>query len=554
MADDNADASPAVIGTGSQEGTWVIQRPDGSTMETALPLDKLEGMGFDTSAAKAPADTKADDSKPTTWGDIGAAFKGTLGNPGEGQLLNAGIAPTGQPLASLPQNEPVPEPQAASPAPTVTPAQTQQIAKDYTNNLQQPPAPTLTLPTGGGGGGGQSLKDLEEAKKLGLKGLEEDVAAKSDLAQKNAKTLGDVIVNRQQEAGEAQAYAQQIAQAHAANEQFMNQKIADIENAKEDPNHWWNSRSTGQKVGLGISAILAGFASGFAGKENPVLQMMDKNINRDLEAQRNNLANKKASLEMRNKVFAQHMQGLQDEQMAHHSAKAAIYASLADQVEQQKQLATNPLEQARADQLKSELMGKAVAEKQAASLRNSELATQSLQRRQLQRQNQMQDILMGSLGKAPSQWTPQELQAKIAAGQVHQVPGLGYALTKPSEKQMDRVEAMTDAMDSIHRLDKLSVADPKKAEVEAANLTTQLVKAYGQDSARGLFEKLGIPENPQGLVTSWQGRSTQLKAILSGQMQGMKRTLGVVKDEAPAPDEKSMPEMSPEQVKQLAGQ
>jgi hypothetical protein len=59
-----------------------------------------------------------------------------------------------------------------------------------------------------------------------------------------------------------------------------------------NPDHWWATRSSGQRVALGIGMLLSGFAEGFSdGKiKNAVTAMINRQIDRDIKAQQANIA------------------------------------------------------------------------------------------------------------------------------------------------------------------------------------------------------------------------------------------------------------------------
>jgi hypothetical protein len=53
-----------------------------------------------------------------------------------------------------------------------------------------------------------------------------------------------------------------------------------------NPNAWAENRSTAQKVSTAIALMLGGFQSGFRGGPNPVMEFLNKQIDRDIEAQK----------------------------------------------------------------------------------------------------------------------------------------------------------------------------------------------------------------------------------------------------------------------------
>jgi len=65
-----------------------------------------------------------------------------------------------------------------------------------------------------------------------------------------------------------------------------------VSDAKLDPSRFYSNQNLGQKISMGLGLILGGMSSGLTGQENPVLDMLNKNIDRDIEAQKNDQSNK----------------------------------------------------------------------------------------------------------------------------------------------------------------------------------------------------------------------------------------------------------------------
>lgn len=87
----------------------------------------------------------------------------------------------------------------------------------------------------------------------------------------------------------------------AANDAY-NTKLGDLDtknnalyeqvaNTKIDPNHMWNSASTGSKIGMMAGLLISGAGAG-AGQGNMQMNMINKAIDQDIEAQKSNLASK----------------------------------------------------------------------------------------------------------------------------------------------------------------------------------------------------------------------------------------------------------------------
>lgn len=107
---------------------------------------------------------------------------------------------------------------------------------------------------------------------------------------------------------------------------------ANLANYHEDPDRFWNSRSTPQKVAGFIGIALGGFVSGMKGGSNQVVDMIDKEIDRDIAAQRNNWRANKDSLEAKRSAYGMAMEKYNHDDVA---ARAALRLASLDKVEAQ---------------------------------------------------------------------------------------------------------------------------------------------------------------------------------------------------------------------------
>lgn len=71
----------------------------------------------------------------------------------------------------------------------------------------------------------------------------------------------------------------------------------EINNGKIDPNRMWHNKSTGAKVGSIIGMLLSGVGSGLSGQRNMAMDVLNKQIDNDIDAQKANLGQKKTALE-----------------------------------------------------------------------------------------------------------------------------------------------------------------------------------------------------------------------------------------------------------------
>lgn len=184
-------------------------------------------------------------------------------------------------VASNPNMQPVTQPDFSKPPP---------IGGTPTNNPN-------TAPLGGG---------MQTASYSGA--MPSDPMA--DATKQNAAVIGDYQraldegVKAQRDAGEAQAkiieanaLQQQKDEAlyqknHAALDQQTQALTDDVANAKIDPTRLWSGASTGNKVLASIGILLSGIGSGMAGGQNLAMNVIQKAIDNDIEAQKSELGKK----------------------------------------------------------------------------------------------------------------------------------------------------------------------------------------------------------------------------------------------------------------------
>lgn len=101
---------------------------------------------------------------------------------------------------------------------------------------------------------------------------------------------GNEIASMQQAQAAQQAQLAQRQQDLITQRMAGAQKLADdVMSQKLDPNHYWETRTTGQKISAAIGLLLGGIGSGLTKTPNYALQVIDKAIDRDVEAQKFNI-------------------------------------------------------------------------------------------------------------------------------------------------------------------------------------------------------------------------------------------------------------------------
>ncbi len=143
-----------------------------------------------------------------------------------------------------------------------------------------PPPPRLPgYPSGGLERGIQSMVQT------GREGAQLQAQAQSQQAQDLTKIYQD------QQAGLSDIKQRWQAEHQGVATEYAN-AIDDAKNSRIDPNHFWSSRSTGQKVQTAIGMILSGIGSGLTGQPNTALEVLNRAIDRDIESQKANLGQK----------------------------------------------------------------------------------------------------------------------------------------------------------------------------------------------------------------------------------------------------------------------
>jgi hypothetical protein len=142
---------------------------------------------------------------------------------------------------------------------------------------------------------GQLYADMDPVQRAGYDAKRTAIQQQDAIAKLHEEALANA--QRQQAAWE------DYTKAHAAATAAHDAAYADamkLANQKMDPDHWRNSRSTFQSIAGALSVITGGLAQGAGFKGgNPGLEMINKAIDNDMSAQRENLTNARAVAGMR---------------------------------------------------------------------------------------------------------------------------------------------------------------------------------------------------------------------------------------------------------------
>lgn len=191
-------------------------------------------------------------------------------------------APTGQAVVGDDAQGFLAQPGAPAPGPSAAPPTTPVSLPDRQipplsgapSALPQPPSPTAGLDAG-----------IAQEKA----GVQAEGRAK-EMWGNEAASMQQAAARQQEMLGQRQ---QELITQRAAGAQ----KLADdVLSQKMNPDHFWETRSTGQKISAAIGLVLGGIGAGLTKGPNYALQVIDKAIDRDIEAQKFNLQQGKNKL------------------------------------------------------------------------------------------------------------------------------------------------------------------------------------------------------------------------------------------------------------------
>lgn len=212
-------------------------------------------------------------------------------------LFDAPPTDSGLNLAAMPQSTPM----AMEPAPAVKPLEL--------TTPSEPPAPKPQLGMPGVGGmipmtkTGESVQTKSIDSTLYNKGIEtlvksEEAKVKADTAEIEAKAA-ETKFKAEQDA----SIAEQLQADREANNIVIadrQKKIADeieaIGNTKIDPNAFFNNKSTGDKILAALAVGMGTYGAAMSGGENVAFKIIKGAIDNDIDAQKANLANRRAAV------------------------------------------------------------------------------------------------------------------------------------------------------------------------------------------------------------------------------------------------------------------
>lgn len=241
----------------------------------------------------------------TAWrhafGDATQAFK-DVGNKAvdavkpvvqAGKDFVGGLTGSDAQAAPAPQPVPVPDKQLAEAGADIADMQKPQVSPQqaYNNTAanEQQRAQEGENPITGAPEQAPQIASPEQGMQMGMQGADAQAKAESGLSKDQANLQGH----------QAEAYRSLNAKTQEHLNDIMRESDSWIEHLKDekiDPNRYLGNMSTGRKIATGIGLILGGIGSGILRGKNPALEFLNQQIQRDLDAQQQNIHNKQTLL------------------------------------------------------------------------------------------------------------------------------------------------------------------------------------------------------------------------------------------------------------------
>lgn len=356
----------------------------------------------------------------------------------------------------------------------------------------------------------------EKALNLQKQGIYAEAKAQGQLGQEEAKILEESAKSQQKVMGDYEKRQGEIDRMHA-------QMVQQLQEGKIDPNRYWENKSTAGKVGTVIGLILGGGAAGYLGKDNLALETLNKEIDRDIIAQKENLGNK-------NNLLHANLQYLRDTAAAAATTKAMQLDYASTQLKIAGAKSQDPIAKARAMQAAGPIDLLAAQYRKAAAIKS----TMS----DLERTAQADPSKIGDYLAALEQVNPEK--AKEMRGRM--VPGVGFAPTDADAKDLKEGKGDLDnAVQGIKRLKEINKIPGKslntslRAEAESiqqtlVGLLRKPITGPGamNEGERRLIENLvANPTKLMSIDKSNQIRLDTLQKKLEGSFSNMLSSRGL---------------------------
>ena len=211
--------------------------------------------------------------------------------------------------------------------------------------------------------------------------------------------------------------------------------LKDIEKTQQaasmdtDPNRYWGSLSTGNKISASIGLILGGIGAGLAHGENQALKVINNAIENDIQLQ-------KVDQSKNMNLYKANLDKYKDADMAHNATRLQLMSVADLKLKQAEQVAKSQEAKASLQMARGELQMKAAP-----------LIDSMAQQKTMKQVMTMAQLNPEAISPAMAQMLPKDERDRF-------VPGAGFALTPEGAKKI-KEEYKPDHDDAITAIDKM---------------------------------------------------------------------------------------------------
>jgi len=253
----------------------------------------------------------------------------------------------------------------------------------------------------------------------------------------------------------------------------------ELTNAKIDPNRVYENSSTGARIGSVLGILVSGLGAGMSGKENLAISQLNKIIDRDIDAQKTDISNKR-------NLLNQYREKLGDTRLAEEASRLHLMTMADFQMKQAYAKAQSPMAQAQ--------MGMALNEwNQKMMLMKNELA-KNIQEAQYRGVGGMGGRPIGS-ASFNAATNPKEVELTVPVyDRNREYPARSEAEAKELRKSEEGFGETMSMLNELKQLTSLgSSISPQqraRAEVITQNLPFKLNEINGYNRFTDMDEKM----------------------------------------------------------------
>jgi hypothetical protein len=301
--------------------------------------------------------------------------------------------------------------------------------------------------------------------------------------------------------GQSNQHAKEYQTRLAAIDNEQSELAKKFSDGKIDPNRVWHNTSTGNKILAGIGLLLSGIGSGLSGQKNMALEIIQKKIDQDIDAQ-------KADKENSRSLFQMNMEKYKNAQLAEEATRLQMNTALNAKLEAIK-ASTGSLQA-----------------KYNADILQSQVKMQMAQQKHQLAMLQMQASVYGGagqggvpIGKEPPMLL---LDEKYRENRVP-INGTAYqAATKEGAEHLRKMESMYQPIVKdialLQGLGPSAIADPEK-RVRAKAALGRIAMALNEFNGYNRFTEMDDKtlreqfNDPSALMSIFQGRGATMDTL-----------------------------------------